>query len=144
MAKPSCIINNVTYPTVPEVNIPKSGGGTAIFYYTGDSDLASGHMLAGHTGYGPNGEVNGGIPSKAAATYNPSTSAQSIAADQYLAGAQTIAPVVLVNLLAQYIAQGVVVKVGCAADDDCIASVTGTLASPVISQDSQTHILSIS
>jgi hypothetical protein len=37
------------------------------------------------------GKVTQSITSKAAATYNPSTSAQTIAAGQYLSGAQTIA-----------------------------------------------------
>lgn len=32
MAHPSVVINGVTYPDCPEVDIPKSGGGTAKFY----------------------------------------------------------------------------------------------------------------
>ena len=59
-------------------------------------------------------------------------------------GAQTIKKVTTSNLLAQYIAQGVTVKVGCEADDDAIASVTGNLSSVVVSQDSTTKVLSIS
>ena len=32
------VINGVTYQNVPEVNIPKSGGGTAKFFDTADAD----------------------------------------------------------------------------------------------------------
>ena len=80
---------------------------------------------------------------KSAASYNPSTTDQIINANQYLAGAQTIKKVTVSNLLAQYIAQGVTVKVGCEEDDDAIASVTGSLSSVVVSQDSTTKVLSI-
>lgn len=138
------IINGVTYQNVPEVNIPKSGGGTAKFYDTAGADIAAGDLRNGKKGFGPNGEITGNMTEKQAASYEPSTSDQTIAADQYLAGAQVIKAVVVSNLLASYIAQGVVVKVGSVADDDCIASVTGTLSSVVVSQDSTTKVLSIS
>jgi hypothetical protein len=36
------IINGVTYQNVPEVDIPKSEGGTAKFMDTSDATLASG------------------------------------------------------------------------------------------------------
>ena len=50
------IINGVTYQTVPEVNIPKSGGGTAKFYDTSDASLnANSQLLSGVTGYGADG-----------------------------------------------------------------------------------------
>lgn len=138
------IINGVTYQNVPEVNIPKSGGGTAKFYDTAGADIAAGDLRNGKKGFGSNGEVTGNMTEKAAASYEPSTSDQTITADQYLAGAQVIKAVVVSNLQAAYIAQGVTVKVGSMADDDSIASVTGTLSSVVVSQDSTTKVLSIS
>lgn len=138
------IINGVTYQNVPEVNIPKSGGGTAKFYDTAGANIAAGDLRNGKKGFGSNGEVTGNMTEKAAASYEPSTSDQTIAADQYLAGAQVIKAVVVSNLQAAYIAQGVTVKVGSMADDDSIASVTGTLSSVVVSQDSTTKVLSIS
>ena len=50
------IINGVTYQTVPEVNIPKSGGGTAKFYDISDASLnANSQLLSGVTGYGADG-----------------------------------------------------------------------------------------
>lgn len=138
------IINGVTYPSVPEVDIPKSGGGTAKFYDTADANISAADLRNGKKGYGASGEVVGSMTEKAAATYNPSTSDQTINGNQYLAGAQTIKAVTVNNLSAQYIAQGVTVEVGYDGDADAIASVTGTLSSVVVSQDSTSKILSIS
>lgn len=126
------IINGVTYSNVPEVDIPKSGGGTAEFYDTSDATLASGSsMLSGVTAYANGTLYTGSIESKSAATYTPTTSDQTIAAGQYLTGAQTVKGDA--NLTAANIASGV-----------SIFGVTGTLSSPVISQDSTTKVLSIS
>lgn len=144
MAYPSVIVNEITYPNCPEVNIPKAGGGTAKFYSPDETNITAADVRNTKRGIGPNGEVTGSMTEKSAASYNPSTSDQTIAAAQYLAGAQTIRAVTLANLLAQYIANGITVKVGCAADDDCVASVTGTLKSAVVSQDATTKVLSIS
>lgn len=59
----------------------KGGGGTA----TADK------ILSPYTATNDSGQVIGTIPSKTAATYNPSTSVQTIAIGQYLSGNQTIA-----------------------------------------------------
>lgn len=125
------IINGVTYQNVPEVNIPKSGGGTAKFMDTADANAAATDILSGKTAYVNGTKLTGQISSKAAATYTPTTSDQTIAAGQYLSGAQTIKGDA--NLQAQYIASGV-----------SIFGVAGSLSSPVISQDSVTKVLSIS
>ena len=138
------LINGVTYQSVPEVDIPKSTGGTAKFYDTAGADFTAADLRNGKKGFGASGEITGSMTEKSAASYNPSTSDQTIGASQYLSGAQTIKAVTVSNLSAQYIAQGVTVKVGCSEDDDCIASVTGSLSSVVVSQDSTTKILSIS
>ena len=66
------------------------------------------------------------VPQKAAATITPTGTAQSIAAGQYLSGAQTVEGIVCENLTAENIADGVVVKVGTATDDDSVTTVTGT------------------
>ena len=138
------IINGVTYQNVPEVDIPKSGGSTAKFFDTAGADFIAADLRNNKKGFGANGEVTGSMQEKAAASYNPSTSDQTINGTQYLVGAQTIKAVTLTNLLAQYIANGVTVKVGCADDDDCVASVTGSLTSAVVSQNPTSKILSIS
>lgn len=140
------IINSVTYQNVPEVDIPKSGGGTAKFLDTTISSNAAtaGDILSGKKAYVNGSEVTGNITSKSAASYNPSTSDQTINASQYLSGAQTIRAVTMTNLTAANIASGVTVKIGCSADDDCVASITGSLSAAVISQDGTTKVLSIS
>ena len=144
MAHPSIVINGITYQNVPEVDIPKSGGGTAKFYDATEETVTAGDMLSGVKAIGASGEVTGNIASKAAATITPSSSSQTIAAQQYLSGAQTIEAVVCSNLTAANIKSGVTVKVGTSTDDDSVTSVTGQLALPSISQDSTTKILSIS
>ena len=63
-----------------------------------------------------------------ATTYNVSNSNQTIASGTYLTGTQTIRAVTYSGLSAGNIASGVTVKIGDSADDDRIASVTGTLA----------------
>lgn len=138
------VINTIQYNAVPELDVPKQGGGTAKFLDTSDATADTSSVLSPYTFYAGGEKKTGGVTSKAAANYEPGTTDQTIAAAQYLSGAQTIKAVTTTNLQAQYIANGVTVKVGSVADDDCIASVTGTLSSPVISQDGTTRILSIS
>ena len=56
------VINGVTYQSVPEVDIPKSGGGTAKFYDTsGASSVSASDVLSGVTVYGASGEVVGSM-----------------------------------------------------------------------------------
>ena len=86
----SVIINGVTYADVPEVDIPLSGGGTAKFMDTSDGTATAAKMLSGETAYVNGSKVTGNIESKAATTYTPGTSDQTIASGQYLSGAQTI------------------------------------------------------
>lgn len=131
MAGISVVINGVTYADCPEVDIPLSGGGTGKFLYTGDADAAAADILNGKKAYVDGSLVTGNITSKAAATYTPTTSDQTIAADQYLSGAQTIKGDA--NLQAQYIKSGI-----------SIFGVSGSLALPTISQDGTTKVLSIS
>lgn len=127
------VINEITYQSVPKIEVPKVGSGTASFYDVSDATLNNGNqMLDSVTGYGGNGtKYTGSIQSKGAQTYTPTTSDQTIASGVYLSGAQTIAG--SPNLVASNIAKGVT-----------IFSITGTLSSPVISQNASTKVLSIS
>lgn len=73
-----------------------------------------------------NGTVKQSITTKAAATYNTSGSDQTITANQYLSGAQTIKAVTTENISAANIKNGVTVKVGDANNAGRIKNVTGT------------------
>ena len=105
------IINGVTYQNVPEVNIPKSGGGTAKFLDTDDATAMSNEILNAKTAYVGGVKITGSAPSKAAQTYTPTTSDQIISANQFLTGAQTIKGVTQTNLTADNIKSGTTVTI---------------------------------
>ena len=88
-------------------------------------------MLSGKTAYAGGTKYTGSIASKAAQTYTPGTGDQTIAAGQYLGGAQTIKGDA--NLSGGNILSGVT-----------IFGVAGTLTVPTVSQDSTTKVLTIS
>ena len=138
------VINNIQYQSVPEVDIPIVGGGTAKFMDTSDATAAQGDMLSSKTAYANGSKITGNIPSKAAATITPTSASQTINSGQYLSGAQTIEGIVCTNLTSANIASGVTVKIGTATDDDSVTSVQGSLSAAVISQDGTSKILSIS
>lgn len=58
---------------------------------TSDATATAGNILKDKTAYVNGTKLTGTIPSKAASTITPTTSNQTIAAGQYLSGAQTIA-----------------------------------------------------
>ena len=126
------VINGVTYSNCPEVDIPKSGGGTAKFMDTSDATLDTGNkMLSGASAYANGTKYTGSIPTLAAATYTPTTSDITIAAGKYIGGTQTISGDA--NLVSGNIKSGV-----------SIFGVSGSLSSATISQDGVTKVLSIS
>lgn len=76
MAHPNVVINGVTYNAVPEVQIPKSGGGTATFYDTSDATATAGDVLSGKVVYGASGRITGNIATYPVGTENITTKAQ--------------------------------------------------------------------
>lgn len=104
---------------------PGGGGGAG----SDDCTATSAQVLPGYTAIvkGSDDEPTAGTMStKGAATYNVSTSDQSVASGQYLTGAQTIRAVTMSNISAGNIKSGVTVTVGDAASSGRLANVAGT------------------
>jgi len=135
MANPSVTINGVTYSAVPEVDIPKQGGGTAKFYYTGDADAASADLLTGKTAFSSTGSISGGMTNNGATGGTISTKAGTVTipAGYTSGGSVKISDTEQAKIIASNIKSGVT-----------ILGQAGSLALPSISQDSGTKILSIS
>lgn len=127
------IINGVTYSNVPEVDIPKSGGGTAKFYDTAGADAAAEDILTGKTAFGASGSISGSMANNGSTSGTIGTKSGSVTIP---AGYTTGGTVSLTNV------------------SDCVAGniltgksilgVSGSLSMPTISQNSSTKILSIS
>ena len=78
------IINGVTYQNVPEVDIPKAGGGTAKFMDTSDATLSSGdQLLNGVTAYAGGTKITGNIPTKTEADLSVSGATVTVPAGRY-------------------------------------------------------------
>lgn len=73
------IINGVTYSNVPEVDIPKSGGGTATFYDTSTADAGTGDVLSGKKYFADGGEKTGAMTNNGATGGTISTKAGTVA-----------------------------------------------------------------
>ncbi len=127
------IINGVVYSSVPEVDIPKNGGGTAKFYDTASADISAGDVLTGKTAYGASGSVSGSMANNGSTSGTIGTKAGTVTIP---AGYTTGGTVSLTNV------------------SDCVAGniltgksilgVSGSLTVPTITQNSTTKILSIS
>lgn len=129
------IINGVTYSEVPEVNIPKSTGGTAKFYDTASATPAAGDVRQGVTVFGKDGAVTGNLVSITDTAQNITTKSQSVpvAAGIHTGGTVQIASSEQSKIIASNIRKGVT-----------ILGVVGSMTAANISQDSSTKVLSIS
>lgn len=74
-------------------NIFGVAGDSNVVDTSGDTVTSGSQMLSGYKAHSKGIQYTGTIPSKSAATYTPSQSTQTIAAGQYLSGAQTISAV---------------------------------------------------
>ena len=129
------VINSVTYQNVPEVDIPKSGGGTAKFYDTTTADITSADVLTGKTAFGASGSVSGGMANKGSTSGTISTKAGTVTIPQGFTtgGTVSISSTEQAKIIASNIKSGVT-----------ILGQAGSLSLPSISQDSTTKVLSIS
>ena len=134
MAHPTVVINGVTYANVPEVNIPKSGGGTAKFYDSTETDVAAADVLSGKVFVGSSGEDTGTMANNGSTGGTISTKAGTvnIPAGYTSGGTVSISSTEQAKIIASNIKSGVT-----------LLGVAGSLALPTISQDSVTKILSI-
>ena len=129
------VINGVTYQNVPEVDIPKSGGGTAKFYDTAGADVTSADLLTGVTAYGASGSVSGSMANNGSTSGNISTKAGTVTIP---AGYTTGGTVALESSAVTDLVSGSILS------GKTILGVSGSVTLPTISQDGITKILSIS
>lgn len=129
------IINGVTYSNVPEVDIPKNGGGTAKFYDTASADAAAGDILSGKSAYNASGSVSGSMANNGSTGGTITTKAGfvTIPAGYTSGGTVSISSTEQAKIIATNIRSGVT-----------ILGQAGSMTAPSITQDSTTKILSIS
>ena len=127
------VINGVTYPNVPEVDIPKSGGGTAKFFDTAGADISAGDVLSGKTAFGSAGSVSGSMANNGATGGTISTKAGTVSIPAGYTSGGTVGLSGVDDLLSENLLTG-----------KTVLGISGSLAMPSISQDSTTKILSIS
>ena len=135
MAHPSVVINGVTYAGVPEVDIPKSGGGTVKFYDVSEADAAAANVLSGKIFVGPSGQETGSMTNNGATggTISAKAGVVNIPAGYTSGGTVQISSTEQAKIIAGNIKSGVT-----------LLGVSGSLSAPTISQDNTTKVLSIS
>ncbi len=127
------IINGVTYSSVPEVNIPKQGGGTAKFYDSAGASVSASDLLSGKTAYGANGLVSGSMANNGNTDGTIGTVAGTVAIPAGYTSGGTVSLTNIADCVGPNILRG-----------KSILGVNGTLDIVNVSQDSTTKILSIS
>lgn len=127
------VINGVTYSNVPEVDIPKSGSGTAKFYDTSGADIAAGDVLTGKTAFGASGSVSGSMANNGATGGTIGAKAGTVTIPAGYTSGGTVSLTNVSDCVAGNILSG-----------KSILGVSGSLTMPTISQNSTTKILSIS
>lgn len=122
------------------VTAPSAISGTSATVSTGTNTLTLSKTVsvtpsvttAGYISSGTAGNssvsLTANVTTQAAQTIHPSTSDQTISSGRYLTGNQTIKAVTVSGLSASNILSGVTVKIGDSTDDDCVASVSGSVS----------------
>lgn len=130
------IINDVTYQSVPQVKIPKSAGGTAVFHDTTAASVAAGDVRSGKTFFGASGQDTGTLAETSCVSTTISAKGASISIPAGIhAGTQavSISSTEQAKIIAANIKKGV-----------SILGVDGGLSAATVSQDGSTKALSIS
>lgn len=162
------IINGVTYSNVPEVNIPKAGGGTAVFYDSGDATANAADVVNGKTFY-KNGKQVGTMPDngQTGGTISTKAGVVTIPAGKTTGGSVSISAAEQAKIIAGNIRAGVSI-LGQAGKSTVVdteissggatashivngfkayvngALVNGSATMPTVTQDSTTKVLTIS
>lgn len=130
----SVVINNVTYSDVPQVQIPKQGGGTATFYDTsGASSVSASDVLSGVTVYGASGEVVGSMTNNGGTGGTIGTVNGTYTIPSGYTSGGTVSLTNVSDCQAANILSG-----------KSILGVSGSLSMVSVSQDGTTKVLSIS
>lgn len=128
------IINGVTYANVPEVDIPKSGGGTAKFFDTAGATASAGDILTGKSAFGASGSVSGSMANNGSTSGEISTKAGTVTipAGYTSGGTVSLKASAITDLVAANLLNG-----------KTVLGVAGSLSVPTVSQDSTTKVLTI-
>lgn len=166
----SVVINGITYTDVPQVEIPKSGGGgDAVFYLTDGDNATGGDVLAGKTFHSANGASTGSMANNGDTSDTISTKAGTVTIPTgYTSGGTvSISSTEQAKIIADNIKKGVTILgqsgsnmvVDTTISTDAAtaatilsgkkaivngATITGTMTAATVSQDSSTKVLSIS
>ena len=166
MAQVSVIINGVTYPNCPSVQIPKTDSGTAEFFEISDSTAVAADVLSGKYIYKSDGtKVQGSIASKTSSDLTANNLTVTAPAGYYASAASktlTDASLVSSNIKSGATIFGVsgatnvidtTLNSGAAGAANIMSGysayvngskVDGNATVPTVSQDSTTKVLSIS
>ena len=163
------IINGVTYSNVPQVEIPKTESGTAVFYDSSDADASQSDVLNGKTVYISGGKKSGSMPNNGATSGSISTKAGTVNVPAGYTSGGTVqidsteqAKIISANIRSGVTVLGVSggsnivdteISTGAASQSNIMsgykayvngALVEGSATMPTVSQDSTTKVLSIS
>lgn len=127
------VINNVTYQSVPEVDIPKSGGGTAKFYDTAGATAAAGDILATKVAFGSSGSITGSMANNGSTSGTIGTKAGTVVIPAGYTSGGTVSLTNVSDCISANILSG-----------KSILGVSGSLAMVSVAQDSTTKVLTIS